>query len=63
MNRDQQHESRRSLAELGELLARGLVRLSARQSRHTSAEGGESSLDCVGGQSGHEQVLHAKERT
>jgi hypothetical protein len=33
------------LAEIGEILARGLVRLRARQSRHISEDHGEISLD------------------
>jgi hypothetical protein len=41
------------IAEIGEILALGLVRLRARRSSQTSADGGECSLDCVGHQSGH----------
>ncbi len=40
------------LAEIGEILALGLVRLRARQSSQTEARTGESSLDCVAHQSG-----------
>ena len=54
-------DSRSRLAELGELLALGLVRLRAQQSSGTSGEGGESSLDCVGGQSGHAEPVLAKD--
>jgi hypothetical protein len=41
------------LSEIGALLALGLVRLHARKSSGFSALSGESSLACVGGQSGH----------
>ena len=40
-----------------EILAVGLMRLHARQSSALSAHCGESSLDCVGHQSGHADVL------
>lgn len=51
-------DARDRIAEIGEILALGLVRLRARQSTELSAAGGESSLDCVGTQSGHgNQVL------
>ena len=40
------------IAEVGALLARGLVRLKARQSSELARDGGESSLDCVAHQSG-----------
>lgn len=42
------------IAELGELLALGLLRLSARNSRGKPAQGGESSLDISAAQSGHQ---------
>ena len=45
-------ETRARIAEIGEILALGLVRLRARQSSQMSADAGESSLDCVGHQSG-----------
>jgi hypothetical protein len=54
-------EYREHLVELGELLALGLIRLRARQSSGTSADGGESSLDCVGGQSGHAGPVPGKD--
>ena len=44
---------RERIAEIGEILALGLVRLRARQSSQTEARTGESSLDCVAYQSGH----------
>ena len=46
-------DARERIAEIGEILALGLVRLHARQSSQTSAVGGESSLEPVGHQSGH----------
>jgi hypothetical protein len=42
-----------SLAEIAEILSAGLLRLRARQSTPLSADCRESSLDCVGHQSGH----------
>ena len=45
------HPSR--LAEIAEILATGLMRLRARQSTPLSAHHRESSLDCLGHQSGH----------
>lgn len=47
---EQPHER---LAEIGEILAAGMVRLRARQSRKISADGGESSLAGIGHRSGH----------
>jgi hypothetical protein len=44
------------LAEIADILAAGLMRLRARQSTHLSAHHGESSLDCLGHQSGHAGV-------
>ncbi len=41
------------IVEIGQILALGLIRLRARQSRQSSAPLGESSLACVGEQSGH----------
>jgi hypothetical protein len=46
-------DARERIAEIGEILALGLVRLRARQSSQTLADGGESSLACVAHQSGH----------
>lgn len=40
-------------AELGELLARGVVRLKARKSSQLSADYGDSSLDLTPDQRGH----------
>jgi len=54
-------DSRARIAELGELLVLGLVRLRTRQSSGTSGEGGESSLDCVGGRSSHAEPVLAKD--
>lgn len=42
------------IAEIGEILARGLVRLEARKSSKRVAVSGESSLDFLAIQSGHE---------
>lgn len=42
------------LAEIGQILARGLVRLERRKSSKRAAANGESSLDFVAIQSGHE---------
>jgi hypothetical protein len=41
------------IAEIGELLALGLMRLLARKSSEVSARTGEFSLDCIADQSGH----------
>ena len=41
------------IAEIGELLARGLIRLRARQSSRKFADGGESFVDFSAHQSGH----------
>jgi hypothetical protein len=41
------------IAELGEILARGFVRLRARKSRSISADRGESCVDFVRDGSGH----------
>lgn len=48
------------IAEIGEILALGLMRMRARKSSSIVADDGESSLDCVGHQSGHadHDVLH-----
>ena len=45
------------IAEIGEILAAGLMRLRARKSRELSAETGESSLHFMPGESGHAPVL------
>ena len=45
-------ETHARIAEIGQILALGLVRLRARQSSQTEAGTGESSLDCVARQSG-----------
>jgi hypothetical protein len=45
------------LDEIADILAFGLQRLLARQSTVTSADCGDSSLDCAGQQSGHANVL------
>jgi hypothetical protein len=41
------------IAEIGEILALGLMRLRARQSTHLSAETGDSFVDCLATPSGH----------
>jgi len=46
-------EARARIAEIGEILALGLVRLKARQSSQASTNAGESPLACVAHQSGH----------
>jgi hypothetical protein len=55
--RDQHQEAtaqgRDHIAEIGEILAAGLIRLKVRQSSHMSDLSGESSLACVAHQSGH----------
>ncbi len=45
------------LSEIAEILAAGLMRLRARKSSQISPDGGESSLDCAGTQSGHANAL------
>jgi hypothetical protein len=47
------------LDEIAELLAAGLMRLTARKSTPLSAHSGESSLDCSGHQRGHAGTLKA----
>jgi hypothetical protein len=49
------------IGEVCSILARGLIRLKARQSRRVSADRGESSLACVGDQSGHADHVLRKE--
>ena len=46
------------LAELAELLARGLIRLHARKSSSLSAERGESFVDFSATRSGHPRVAN-----
>jgi hypothetical protein len=46
------------LDEVADILAAGLIRLRARQSSPLSPDGGESSLDCFGYQSGHANALN-----
>jgi hypothetical protein len=50
--RDEESAVRERIAEIGEILALGLVRLRARQSSHIAAARGDSSLACVADQSG-----------
>ena len=50
------------LAELAAILARGLIRLRARQSRSLSAERGESSLDFSVPQRRHDPARNRMER-
>jgi hypothetical protein len=45
------------ISEIAEILALGLMRLRTRQSSPLSPHVGESSLDCLGHQSGHADVL------
>jgi hypothetical protein len=49
------------LNEIAEILALGLVRLRAGQSSELSRARGESSLDCVAAQSGHDNRLKSEE--
>jgi hypothetical protein len=46
--------ARERIAEIGEILAAGLIRLRARQSSQLSSGNGESSLASLASQSGHE---------
>ena len=46
------------IAEIGQILAQGLMRLRARQSSELSRQNGESSLDFIAHQSGHRNHLH-----
>jgi len=46
-------DSLEHLAEIGEILAAGLMRLQARKSSRKSADFGESPVDLGGHQSGH----------
>jgi hypothetical protein len=56
--------ARERVAEIGEILALGLVRLKARQSSHLSADRGESSLASLADQSGHANgILHRETRS
>ena len=48
------------LAEVCELLARGVVRLRARQSTKLSEPGGECWLDFPPGRSGHANATHGE---
>ena len=50
-------EANEPLNEIAEILARGLMRLRARQSSLKPADPGECSVDCAGQQSGHANVL------
>ena len=47
--------------EIGEILARGLIRLRARQSRQVSDDRGDSCLDFSPDQRGHEPVTNQTE--
>ena len=49
------------LREIGEILARGLIRLRARQSRRVSDDHGDSYLDFSADQRGHEPVTNQTE--
>jgi hypothetical protein len=56
--------ARDRIAEIGEILALGLIRLRARKSSQLSADRGERSLDCVGDQSGHaDNILRTEPRS
>jgi hypothetical protein len=50
---DSATDARERIAEIGEILALGLVRLRARQSSELARAAGESSLASVATQSGH----------
>ena len=45
--------ARERIAEIGEILALGLIRLGMPKSSPLVADGGEGSLDCLASQSGH----------
>jgi hypothetical protein len=47
-----------TLGEIGQILAAGLMRVLARKSSQTSAEGGDSSLDISPSESGHRPIDH-----
>ena len=49
------------LAEIGAILAAGLMRLAAPKSSPESADGGESSLDFLPNQSGHPTPVNGRE--
>jgi hypothetical protein len=49
------------LAEIAEILARGLIRLRARQSRQVSDDHGDSYLDYSANQRGHGPVTNQTE--
>ena len=49
-------EARERIAEIGEILATGLIRLRARQSSQMGRGSGESSLASLAHQSGHENA-------
>jgi hypothetical protein len=52
-------ETDERISEIAQILAAGVLRLRSRQSSRIPAEGGESSVDFTGGQSGHaDHVLH-----
>ena len=53
---DEAAEARERIAEIGEILAAGLIRLRARQSSQLSDLCGESSLASLARQSGHENT-------
>jgi hypothetical protein len=53
MPEDQPLSTSERIAEIGEILAAGLIRLRVRKSSQIVATNGESSLDCVATQSGH----------
>jgi len=55
-HRDAAAEARERIAEIGEILAAGLIRLCARQSSQLSDLTGESSLASIAHQSGHENA-------
>jgi hypothetical protein len=58
------YSARERIAEIGDILARGLGRLKARQSSHLSADRRESSLAHVADQSGHANgILHGETRS
>ena len=49
-------DARERIAEIGEILAAGLIRLRARQSSQLTSGTGESSLASLAHQSGHENA-------
>ncbi|WP_139167960.1 hypothetical protein [Bauldia litoralis] len=50
---DPNDEARERIAEIGEILTLGLIRLQVRKSRSLFSDDGEGLVDCLGTPSGH----------